>query len=47
MRSTITPTQEVTTGQVGRILSFVIVVVPTTAAVNVLIWNVALWIGRQ
>lgn len=32
---------------VVRILAFLIVVVPTAVSLNVLIWNVALWFGRQ
>ena len=39
--------EPVTNSQVLRIVAFLLVGVPTAVAVNVLLWNVALWVGRQ
>lgn len=39
--------EPVTNSQVLRIVAFIVVVLPTAIALNVLLWNVALWFGRQ
>ncbi|WKW87110.1 membrane protein [Microbacterium phage Nicole72] len=37
----------VTTGQTLNVIAFVLVVLPTAIALNVLIWAAALWFMRQ
>lgn len=39
--------EPVTNSQVLRIVAFIVAVLPTAVALNVLLWNVALWVGRQ
>lgn len=39
--------EPVTNSQVLRIVAFIIVVLPTAIAVNVVLWHFAAWIGRQ